>query len=181
MAVIDIGHGADTLPAGGISAGWTLLDLNNAANDTGTLTSFEIYEPANCTGVKIGTFSGSGTTYTYRDHVLVGNVTGGSKQTFSGVDCDVTTGDWIAFLNGTGDARDSGTGGAGLAYYEADAFSAGSHTYTVAENYWLPIYGTGVTPGWTNITKINGITATDIAKVNGIAVADIVKINGVAV
>lgn len=35
--------------------------------------------------------------------------------------------------------------------------------------------------GWTNIAKVNGVTATDLAKVDGIAVADIAKINGVAV
>lgn len=35
--------------------------------------------------------------------------------------------------------------------------------------------------GWTNIAKINGVTATDLAKVDGISVDDIAKICGVAV
>jgi hypothetical protein len=35
--------------------------------------------------------------------------------------------------------------------------------------------------GWTNIAKVNGVTATDLAKVRGIAVADIAKRRGVAV
>ena len=35
--------------------------------------------------------------------------------------------------------------------------------------------------GWSNIAKVNGVTATDLAEVDGIAVASIAKINGVAV
>jgi hypothetical protein len=35
--------------------------------------------------------------------------------------------------------------------------------------------------GWSNIAKVNGVTATDLAKVRGIAVADIAKRRGVAV
>lgn len=35
--------------------------------------------------------------------------------------------------------------------------------------------------GWTNIAKVNGVTATDFAKVRGIAVGDIAKRRGIAV
>lgn len=35
--------------------------------------------------------------------------------------------------------------------------------------------------GWTNISKVNGITSSTLSKVNGVAVANISKINGVAV
>ena len=147
MAAIDIGYGANTLPGSGLPTGWTLIDQTNPANDTGALAVFEIYTPTNFTGVKMGTFSGSGTTYTYRDHELIGNVTGGSKQTFSGLNCEVVTGDFIAVLAGGGEPRFSASGGSGVAYYGGDVFSAGSHTFTFNANLWMPLYGTGVTPG----------------------------------
>jgi len=166
MADIDIGYGADTLPGSGLPAAWTLIDCNNAANDTGNLDTFYIHEPANCTGVKIGTFSGSGATYTYRDHVLIGDVPGGSKQEFGGLVCDVVTGDFVAFLNGTGDARSSTTGGAGIAYYSGDRFSAGTYAdYTFVANYWMPIYGTGVTPGWQGTIRVGSAEIANPAAV----------------
>jgi hypothetical protein len=183
MAAIDIGSGAAS-QASAISAGYTLIDLTNPANGTGTLTSFEIYPgAATMTGTKMGTFSGSGTSYDDRDYETIGNVTTGSKQTFSGLNCDVTAGDFIGVFYSGGTLFRNTTSGAGVYYILEDTFGQGTHTYALSgTSLAISLYGTGeTTSGWANIAKINGVASTSYSKVNAIAVASISKVNGIAV
>ena len=93
---IDIGRGADNAPDWEQTGGYTIISTTNPANATGTLDVMEIWCYAHDgAGIKIGTFSGSGTSYTSRDFESIGAVTQGSKQTFTGKNCDVVTGDFI--------------------------------------------------------------------------------------
>ena len=112
MAAIDIGPDASDRPDAGPS-GWTWVFTDNPANDTGTISTFEIWALTNLSDTKAGTFSGSGTEWDDRDYETLGSVTAGSKQTFSGLDCDVSTDDraGIYFSGGTLEWNDSGEGG----------------------------------------------------------------------
>ena len=66
MATIDIGSEATDRESssgqGNVNA--TFIDGHNPANGTGTLDTFEVYAVTgyNVTGLKVGTFSGSGTS-----------------------------------------------------------------------------------------------------------------------
>ena len=183
MAAIDIGPGASDRGNSWDISGYTIIDKTNPANDAGTLTSFELWYNSgggNAANVKIGTFSGSGTSYDDRDYETLGTVTAGSKQTFSGKDCDVTSGDFLGIYQSSAWMESEATGGSDCYYYLGDAFGGGAQTYTLVSSWIISIYGTGV-PGWLNIGKVSGATATDLAKVNSVAVGDISKLNGVSV
>lgn len=182
MAVIDIGHGCydGSLDAG---ATYTNVDIDNPANESGTLTSFEIWMVSTGSGVKIGTFYGSSTDYTCRDYESIGSVTSGSKQTFTGKNCTVESGDFIGCYSSSG-AFEAGSGGSGQYYKNGDHFSDGTQTYALRSSggpYYVSIYGTGTTSvGWTT-AKLGGIASVSIIKVAGIAVASVKKVAGVAV
>ena len=146
MATIDVGNGAtnQSLIFGG---GTTVVDLNNPANDTGTLDTFEIFTGYDGTNLKMGTFSGSGSNYTSRDYESIGNVTGGSKQTFTGKNCDVSTGDFLGYYCSVYAKRLS-SGGSGVYREIGDKFGAGLVTYTYNDaDDAHSIYATGATSG----------------------------------
>ncbi len=139
---IDIGPGAiDRATA--ISVAGTDIDTNNPANDTGILDIFELWFAVSATGVKAGTFYGSGTDWTSRDYESIGNVTSGSKQTFSGLDCDVETDDVAGVYFATGSLELDGSGGSAIYYKAGDQFGAGQQTYTEYSGYQISIYGSG--------------------------------------
>ena len=160
MALIDIGPGA-TDRTTEFSPTYTRIDLANPANATGKITLIELwYGPLgnNATGVKVGTFSGSGTSYTPRDFETIGAVIKGSKQTFSGLDCDITSGDFIGLYGTDGSNEGDLSGGTGYMYKAGDQFGAGTQTYTDAGTLTFSVYGTGST-----LTKLIG---TDVVAAN---------------
>jgi hypothetical protein len=152
MATIDVGSSA-IYRGSSQSANRTMLDKHNPADGTGTLDTFEVYAVSgyNVTGLKVGTFYGSGTSWTYRDHELIGNVTAGSKQTFTGKNCDVSSGDYLAWIISGGYIEQSVNSPATeIAVYKLsyDGFSAGTHTLNDnTSNYKLAwsVYATGKT------------------------------------
>lgn len=183
MGAIDIGHGAATGGNTDDWAGYTWLDHTNPANDNGSLTSFEVYARSSITSLKIGTFYGSGTTWTNRDYETIGSVTSGSKQTFTGKNCSVSTDDLLGAYHGDGALGRYGSGGSGLCRKSGDLFGSGQQTeYSHLDEYWLSIYATGETAaaGWTT-AKLGGIASASIIKVAGISVASVKKVAGVAV
>ena len=187
MGAIDVGYGAVN------GVGWgagqsTLLCMNNPANDSGTLTSFSLWcgsISGDVLNAKMGTFSGSGTSWDDRDYESLGTVTVGSKQTFSGLDCDVETGDILGMYNTSALASVEyvSTGSVKTLSKSGDQFGSGAQTYgESAISQVLTFEASGETAsGWSNIAKVGGIASASIAKVNGIAVANIAKINGIAV
>jgi hypothetical protein len=147
MATIDIGPGATDRASAYGNYTRTTLDKGNPANDTGTLDTFEIFANVNCTGVKIGTFSGSGTSWNDRDYESIGNVTAGSKQTFTGKNCDVSANDLLGiFFAGDGAKLEFDlSGGSGVFYANGDLFGSGAQTYSSTADRALSIYATGAT------------------------------------
>lgn len=142
---IDIGAGAANYE-NDLSSGYTLIDLTNPANESGALDIIEIWTATNGTGVKVGTFYGSGTSYTNRDYETLGSVASGSKHTFTGLSCSVQTGDFLGVYLGSGTAESSNSGGSGFYYKSGDQFGAGSQTYGAGGSATrIAIYGTGET------------------------------------
>lgn len=146
-STIDIGNSASSRSGYANTADRTILDYANTANATGILTSFEVYfyTGTSVTGVKLGTFSGSGTSWTKRDYESIGSVTAGSKQTFTGKNCDVQTNDVIGMYFTTGKIYRDSSGGTGAGYCDSDMFDSSSHTYTALSGYAYSFYGTGLT------------------------------------
>ena len=162
---------------------YTVVDLANPANDTGTIDTFEVWALTTMDGTnKVGTFHGSGTNYTNRDGEVIGTVTSGAKRTFTGLSIDVTTGDFAGIYWSAGDIEPDTSGGANIYYKSGDQFGTGEQTYILASGYAISIYGTGETVGgWTNISHVRGIAAASISHKKGVAVADISHVKGVAV
>ena len=142
---IDIGSSAANRTALA-SGNRTYVVADNPANATGILDTFELWFATTGYDCKVGTFSGSGTSYDDRDYETIGTVVSGSKQTFSGKDCDVTTGDYIGVYFGSGTLEASSSGYSGLYYISGDQFGTGAQTYTLVAGYTCSLYGTGETP-----------------------------------
>ena len=177
MAAIDIGIVLSSITAGTVP-GYTLLTKANPANGTGTLVTFKIYLSGTYgdgTSVKMGTFSGSGTTWTVRDYQSLGTVTSGSVQTFTGLDCSVSTNDILgAYVATTGRLAYIGTGGSNILYVSGDKFASGATVYAENAGWDYSLYAESTT-GWTG--KINGVT--NPAKIWGVPVANIAKVVGI--
>ena len=163
------------------STGRTIINLNSSADGTGTIDTINFWFDGlggGASGVKAGTFSGSGTSYDDRDFETIGNVTEGSAQSFTGLNCDVVTGDFIGLYATAGDIERANSG-TSYGIYAGDAFGQGSLTYTVTATRIISLGGSGTTgaAGWAN--KFNGVANASIAKINGIAIASIAKVNGI--
>lgn len=143
---IDIGGGAINRAAD-LGNSLTIVDLNNPANATGILDVFEVQfdTDESVTGLYMGTFSGSSTTYTSRDSENIGTCSTGSKQTFTGKNCSVTSGDFIGYFTTTGRIERATTGGSGIYYKSGNLFGAGAQTYTLASSNIASLYATGYT------------------------------------
>lgn len=144
MSVIDIG--GSVINRANAYGPQTVLSLENPANASGVLTAFEIWCASGATGVKVGTFSGSGTSYDDRDVETIGSVTGGSKQTFTGKSCDVVTGDFVGCYFSAGSLEADTSGYGGVAYAAGDKFGSGVNTYTVNAITGVSIAASGFTP-----------------------------------
>ncbi|MFA5429843.1 MAG: hypothetical protein WC329_01635 [Candidatus Omnitrophota bacterium] len=155
---IDVGPGA-TDRAALEGAPYTMICLDNPANADGYLNTFQFWFVSTATGVKGGTFQGSGTTYTSRDYEAIGNVSSGSVQTFTGLNCDVITGDFLGSFFTSGTIESAATGYTGLPYKAGDQFGAGEQTYSAFAGHTNSIYATGV--------EVFNLSATDGLKVGG--------------
>jgi len=162
LALIDIGSPAINRAS---SAGArTLIIRSNPANNTGKITSVELWFEASSTQTLVGTsYVVNGNNLSTRDYENIGAVTAGSKQTFT-VDIDVQTGDYLgidysspAYLE-----RDVGTG---LQYWYLLApkmpFSDLTFLYSSSSALYS-MYGTGITAPSppTNVSATDG-TYTD--------------------
>ena len=147
MATIDVGPGATNRSSyANTPANYTFIDRNNAANDTGTLDTFEIYAYEKMSNVKMGTFYYDNPYYPNRDYESIGSVTAGSKQTFTGKNCDVKSGDYLG-IGATGGKLERDTSGYS-SYVIDDADDFGTSNFQVQSSLSgdaLSIYATGET------------------------------------
>lgn len=171
MAVIDIGSGAIDRNWYG-TTGRTYIDVGNPANDTGTITSFEIWAYSNMSNVECATFLVvSGNNLSTRDSEAIGSVTAGSKQTFSGLSMDVATGDYLGFYHSAGlIERDTATGN-GYWYASGDYIPCTNQAFSlVSTTTAISLYGEGATgaAGWSGeysgvaVAEFDGVTPAEI-------------------
>jgi hypothetical protein len=157
---IDIGSGA-TDRANGITPNFTVVDFANPVSVAGVLDTFELWFGVTGGGVKVGTFSGSETTFTNRDSETIGSVTSGSKQTFTGKTCDAVAGDFIGIYVSSGSIDNDITGGTGIVIHVGDLFGAGEDTgYSELPTYAISAYGTGVANTVVTTQAVSGITTS---------------------
>lgn len=103
-SIVQIAIGSDaTERVSALSSGSTYLLKDGVAGSSGTITAVTFWFKTNATGVKVGTFYGSGTSWTNRAYVTIGSVTAGSLQTFAGLSIAVEPGDIIGYFATTGD------------------------------------------------------------------------------
>jgi len=144
MTIIDIGAGAINRASAQITDAFTYIDLNNPANADGILDVFKVWFNVNATGVKVGTFFGSGSSYTSRGVATLGSVISGSEQIFTGLTIPVVAGDFLGIYWATGDLELDTTGGAGFYFKAGDQFGAGAQTYTLSASAILSLFGSGM-------------------------------------
>lgn len=142
-----------------------LYNLEDHTTESGTINSVTVYAYAKRydTSDKIKLAVKSGST--------VGE---GSEETLTG-SYDPYSKEWTTNPDTS----------AAWTWSEIDSMQAGGSMFkawVVGNPHMTQVYVVvDYTPGWSNIAKVNGVTATDLSKVRGIAVEDIAKRRGVAV
>jgi len=144
MTIIVMGADAiDRSTFGG--AGYTFLNEENPANASGTIDTVEIYANSEMSGIKVGTFYGSGTSWTLRDYTTVGTAASGEKTTYTGLNIQVEEGDLIGIYYTGGLIEKDTSGALGLLTYSGDAFDGGTYTYTEDSDGAVSLYASGST------------------------------------
>lgn len=143
-SAIDIGSSASDRSYGA-SAGYTMLDVVNTANHAGVITSISLFIYQAIGGVKVGTFYGSGTSWTLRDYETLSNVDTGARTITTNssgnpINITVSAGDVIGIYYTVG-AMDKAISGGTSKYYSGDAFS-GTHTFSSGDEIYS-LYCTG--------------------------------------
>jgi hypothetical protein len=152
MAAIDVGPGA--IDRGSYTTGNTIVEGTNPANDTGSITSVEIWAESALSDCEVAIFYVvSGNNLSTRDTETIGSVTGGSKQTFSGLNMDVQTGDYIGICFSAGNLERELSGGTGYWYVAGDYIPCTNQAFTWGVTRIISLYGTGATPGVTAKTS----------------------------
>lgn len=147
---VDIGSPAID---GNTSYSGTLVDKNNPANYSGTITSVELWANEALAGCKIATFFvESGNNLTTRDYETIqidgqdaGVVPAGSKQTAS-VSLDVEEGDYIGLYFTAGKIDINESGALKPWFTAVDNIPCENVAFdSFIANYQISLYGTGVT------------------------------------
>lgn len=142
---IDIGPGA-VYRASDLGV-WTAIDRNNPANESGKITSVEIWANVELINCEVAIFYDTGSGYyTTRSDVAIGTVTAGSKQTFP-VDLTVEAGDVIGIYYTGGKIGYNNVGyGGGFTYKSGDHIPCNNEQFVnILSTHMLALYGTGTT------------------------------------
>ena len=142
---IDIGSAAiNRDSATGVD--FTIVDKNNPANDTGIITSVEIWANTSLVNCEVATFYVvSGNYLSTRDSHFIGNVTAGSKQIFNGLNIDVQAGDYIGIYLSSGGYIERSTTGAGYWPLTGDNIPCTNISFGFWASRTISLYGTGTT------------------------------------
>lgn len=130
---IQIGGAATDRASAWNAGGYTTLLVNGVAGSSGTITAISLMASfSNMTGIKVGTFYGSGTSWTNRAYATIGDVAANSQQTFTGLSIAVETGDIIGIFANAGSIIEQDVS-ANLLYFYGDAVAlGGAHTYAAS-------------------------------------------------
>lgn len=165
MAEIDVGSPAIGR-ASFLSFESTCIDLNNAANDTGTIDTVQVFGVSgyNIVAATFTTcFLVSGTTYETRDSEYVGNITSGSMQEFTGLDIDIEAGDFNGIHATSGRIERDYEGFTNDGQYMGEAKDPTDQaSYDIYAGDAISLYGTGETVGVTEKFGTDSGTTDDV-------------------
>lgn len=144
----DIFVGAPAINRGSTLGAFTLIN-NNSANESGIITSVEIWCDNDLTNCEVAIFFNvSGNNFSTRDYEYIGAVEDDAKRTFS-VDLDVEAGDYIGMYFTAGYIERDTSGCDGLWVKSGDSIPCTNITFTSYATSALSLYGTGTTDvGW---------------------------------
>lgn len=126
---------------------YTIIDLNNPANESWTINTVDLWYQAGATWVKVATFYFvSWTVFAARDSVTIWNVTSGSKQTFSWLNLSVEAWDFIWVYHTFWNIERSSSWFAGIRYASTDLTNT-SAPYTFESWDAISVYGYSVVSG----------------------------------
>lgn len=155
----------------------TKIDKTSPAAATGIITQFEIWAVSALSGCKMGTFSGSGTSYTNRASATIGAVASGSKQTFSGLYVSVASGDFIGEYHTSGALEFDTSGGPSVYACAGDQFGTGVQTYSDAGAQVISMQGTGLEfPA--GVKTINSLSLISVKNIGNLGLTGAKTING---
>ena len=130
----------------------TMVDGSVPANDTGTITSVEIYAYANMTNVEVAIFSASGNSLTSHSSIALGSVAAGYNiftvdSESAPISMDVVTGNYIGIYWNAGDIDIDTQLGVDLFlwYLTGDKIPCTSTTFTPLVDWRISLHGTGAT------------------------------------
>lgn len=147
----------------------TLIDKDNPANASGTITSVEIWANSNLSDCVVGTFyTTNGDTLKCRDSATIGSVTAGSKQTFtedSGstpLAIAVEAGDYIGAYYTAGELEADTSLFVGVWYVSGEYIDPNDETtYTFVAGYAISLKGIGTEEeppvGQPYISRVQGV------------------------
>lgn len=158
---IDVGSPAIDRAASWGAADYTIVTKQNPSNDTGWITSVEIFTKIAMTNVEVATFfTVSGNNISTRDSQALGNLALGYNQ--FDVLIEISTGDYIGFYYNTGDIELTNTASSGFLYKTGDQIPCTNVLFSHFANYLVSIYGEGSTeaPPTFPISAFDGVTIT---------------------
>lgn len=160
---IDVGSAATDRSSTTYINGYTNIPKANPVNADGIITIVELWAATDMTGLKVGTFSGSGSSWDDRDYETIGSVPSGSKQVCTGLSITAVTGDLLGCVNTAGNIEIDKTGGKGHFWVTGDKFGAGASTYTSApEATTFSLYGTGISASTVTTQEESDVTSTSM-------------------
>lgn len=185
MTTITCGSYVASSGIGTAGANRTCVQVNNAANGTGTINEIQVYASPNGGSFDLGSCSKSGSNFTTDAYVTLTAAINGNDFHAPGdfTAFAVTTGDY-AYVNApTGGGNADYQSSAGSTYY-ANTYHA-SPMSSVALYSTLPyninVLLTGTTSGGGgSISTINGLTKASIGYIDGLAIASVGSINGLS-
>ena len=150
----------------------TFVNQGNPANDSGSITSVEIWTNIEITNCEVATFYVvNGNNLSTRDTEFIGTVLKGAKRTFN-VDLDVEAGDYLGIWVPVGAIEYDSSGGEGIWRNEEDQIPCTNVAFTVDADCVLSLYGTGTTTvGWDhkwNTQTISKWNTKEFTKWNGL-------------
>ena len=123
----------------------TIINKDNPANASGTITSVEIWADTNLEGCRVGTFyTTNGNTLRCRDsEAIAGTITAGSKVT-KAVTIAVEIGDYIGMYAFTGYIERDTSGYGGIWWVAGEYIDPSDETsYSLSTGDAISLYGTG--------------------------------------
>ena len=146
MAAIDIGSPATDRATSWYPTVATVVLKDNPANESGEITTVEIWSNTNLVDAEVATFYVvSGNNLSTRDTEYIGEVIAGAKRTFP-VNLDVEAGDYLGIYWGSSRKMEMDSSGyAGCWYKYSDQIPCTNFTFDSIDNRTISLYGIGAT------------------------------------